>query len=73
VLRRLDAAVISVDARTVAAAWALGVTLLGTLPLVAAAPNRSADPLPARTASSPVADSPVADSPAPALNIRAAQ
>jgi hypothetical protein len=40
VLRRLGTAVISVDARTVAAAWALGVTLLGTLPLAAAAADR---------------------------------
>jgi cytochrome oxidase Cu insertion factor (SCO1/SenC/PrrC family) len=44
-LRRLGAALTALDTRTVIAAWALGLTLLGTFPLAAAAANRSADPV----------------------------
>jgi cytochrome oxidase Cu insertion factor (SCO1/SenC/PrrC family) len=43
--RRLAAAFGSADARTVAAAWALGLTVLGAFPMAAAAANRSADPV----------------------------
>jgi cytochrome oxidase Cu insertion factor (SCO1/SenC/PrrC family) len=43
--RRLAAAFSSADARTVAAAWALGLTVLGAFPLAAAAANRTADPV----------------------------
>jgi cytochrome oxidase Cu insertion factor (SCO1/SenC/PrrC family) len=42
---RLAAAFSSADARTVAAAWALGLTVLGAFPLAAAAANRTADPV----------------------------
>ena len=42
---RLAAAFGAADARTVAAAWALGLTVLGAFPLAAAAANRSADPV----------------------------
>jgi cytochrome oxidase Cu insertion factor (SCO1/SenC/PrrC family) len=44
-LRRLGAALTALDTRTVIAAWALGLTLLGAFPLAAAAADRSADPL----------------------------
>jgi cytochrome oxidase Cu insertion factor (SCO1/SenC/PrrC family) len=43
--RRLAGAFGATDARTVAAAWALGVTVIGAFPLAAAAANRSADPV----------------------------
>jgi hypothetical protein len=43
--RRLAGAFGAADARTVAAAWALGVTIIGAFPLAAAAANRSADPV----------------------------
>jgi cytochrome oxidase Cu insertion factor (SCO1/SenC/PrrC family) len=43
--RRLAGAFGAADARTVAAAWALGVTVIGAFPLAAAAANRSADPV----------------------------
>ncbi len=46
--RRLAAAFGAADARTVAAAWALGVTIIGVFPMAAAAANRSADPVIAR-------------------------
>jgi cytochrome oxidase Cu insertion factor (SCO1/SenC/PrrC family) len=52
--RRVALAVLSVDGRTVAAAGALGITLLGAFPLAAAAANRSADPLIARALNGPV-------------------
>jgi len=42
---RLAAAFGGADARTLAATWALGVTILGAFPLAAAAANRSADPV----------------------------
>ena len=42
---RLAAAFGAADARTVAAAWALGLTVLGVFPLAAAAASRSADPV----------------------------
>ena len=42
---RLAAAFGAADARTVAAAWALGLTVLGAFPLAAAAASRSADPV----------------------------
>ncbi len=45
---RLAGAFGAADARTLAAAWALGVTILGAFPLAAAAANRSADPVIAR-------------------------
>jgi cytochrome oxidase Cu insertion factor (SCO1/SenC/PrrC family) len=44
-LRRLGTALTTLDARTVIAAWALGLTLLGAFPLAAAAADRSADPV----------------------------
>ena len=47
-LRRLAGAAGSADARTVAALWALGVTVVGAWPLAAAAASRSADPVLAR-------------------------
>jgi cytochrome oxidase Cu insertion factor (SCO1/SenC/PrrC family) len=43
--RRLAGAFGAADARTVAAAWALGVTVIGAFPMAAAAANRSADPV----------------------------
>jgi cytochrome oxidase Cu insertion factor (SCO1/SenC/PrrC family) len=43
--RRLAGAFGATDARTVAAAWALGVTVIGAFPMAAAAANRSADPV----------------------------
>jgi cytochrome oxidase Cu insertion factor (SCO1/SenC/PrrC family) len=43
--RRLAGAFGATDARTVAAAWALGVTVIGAFPLAAAAASRSADPV----------------------------
>jgi cytochrome oxidase Cu insertion factor (SCO1/SenC/PrrC family) len=45
---RLAGAFGAADARTIAAAWALGVTIIGAFPLAAAAANRSADPVIAR-------------------------
>ena len=42
---RLAGAFGAADARTLAAAWALGVTILGAFPMAAAAANRSADPV----------------------------
>ena len=52
--RRVAMALLSVDGRTVAAAGALGITLLGAFPLAAAAADRSADPLIARALNGPV-------------------
>jgi len=52
--RRLALAVLAVDGRSVAAAGALGITLLGVFPLAAAAADRSADPLIARALNGPV-------------------
>jgi cytochrome oxidase Cu insertion factor (SCO1/SenC/PrrC family) len=43
--RRLAGAFGAADARTVAAIWALGVTIIGAFPLAAAAASRSADPI----------------------------
>ena len=45
---RLAGAFGAADARTIAAAWALAVTVIGAFPLAAAAASRSADPLIAR-------------------------
>jgi cytochrome oxidase Cu insertion factor (SCO1/SenC/PrrC family) len=45
---RLTSAFGAADVRTIAAAWALGVTIIGAFPLAAAAANRSADPVIAR-------------------------
>jgi cytochrome oxidase Cu insertion factor (SCO1/SenC/PrrC family) len=50
----LARAVLTVDGRSVAAAGALGITLLGAFPLAAAAADRSADPLIARALNGPV-------------------
>jgi cytochrome oxidase Cu insertion factor (SCO1/SenC/PrrC family) len=47
-LRRMARAAGSADVRTVAAVWALGVTVVGAWPLAAAAASRSADPVLAR-------------------------
>ena len=44
-LRRLGTVLTTLDTRTVIAAWALGLTLLGAFPLAAAAADRSADPV----------------------------
>jgi cytochrome oxidase Cu insertion factor (SCO1/SenC/PrrC family) len=52
--RRLGTAILTVDARTMAAAWAVGITLLGVFPLAAAAADRSADPLIATSLNGPV-------------------
>ena len=52
--RRLAKALLTVDGRSVAAAGALGITLLGAFPLAAAAADRSADPLIARALNGPV-------------------
>ena len=52
--RRLATALLTVDGRSVAAAGALGITLLGAFPLAAAAADRSADPLIARALNGPV-------------------
>ncbi|HEV8221561.1 MAG TPA: SCO family protein [Streptosporangiaceae bacterium] len=52
--RRLALALLAVDGRSVAAAGALGITLLGAFPLAAAAADRSADPLIARALNGPV-------------------
>jgi cytochrome oxidase Cu insertion factor (SCO1/SenC/PrrC family) len=51
---RLAKALLTVDGRSVAAAGALGITLLGAFPLAAAAADRSADPLIARALNGPV-------------------
>jgi cytochrome oxidase Cu insertion factor (SCO1/SenC/PrrC family) len=51
---RLALALLAVDGRSVAAAGALGITLLGAFPLAAAAADRSADPLIARALNGPV-------------------
>jgi cytochrome oxidase Cu insertion factor (SCO1/SenC/PrrC family) len=47
-LRRRAGAARAVDVRTVAAVWALGVTVVGAWPMAAAAASRSADPVLAR-------------------------
>ncbi|MEP7024972.1 MAG: SCO family protein [Actinomycetota bacterium] len=47
-VRGLGTAAIGVEARTMLAAWALGLTVLGAFPLAAAAADRSADPVLAR-------------------------
>jgi cytochrome oxidase Cu insertion factor (SCO1/SenC/PrrC family) len=52
--RRLATALLTVEGRSVAAAGALGITLLGAFPLAAAAADRSADPLIARALNGPV-------------------
>jgi cytochrome oxidase Cu insertion factor (SCO1/SenC/PrrC family) len=52
--RRLARALLTVDGRSVAAAGALGITLLGAFPLAAAAADRAADPLIARALNGPV-------------------
>jgi cytochrome oxidase Cu insertion factor (SCO1/SenC/PrrC family) len=51
---RLARALLTVDGRSVAAAGALGITLLGAFPLAAAAADRSADPLIAWALNGPV-------------------
>jgi cytochrome oxidase Cu insertion factor (SCO1/SenC/PrrC family) len=52
--RRLALALLAVDGRSVAAAGAMGITLLGVFPLAAVAADRSADPLIARALNGPV-------------------
>jgi len=52
--QRLARALLTVDGRSLAAAGALGITLLGVFPLAAAATDRSADPLIALALNGPV-------------------
>jgi len=63
---RLAGAFGAADARTVLAAWALGVTLIGAFPLAAAASNRSADPIIAQAIDGSAA---ALNSPAPGFSL----
>jgi cytochrome oxidase Cu insertion factor (SCO1/SenC/PrrC family) len=60
------ATVFTVDPRTVAAVWALAVTVVGAWPLAAAAASRTADPVLARALDGSAA---VVDFPAPAFTL----